>query len=453
MLDTLRPPFDTATDLFFGEILMKLKPFSGKKTSKKKDVPYSETPDSESEFYTKNVGEAPLNEFSAGHGRTVRRTSHHSPARRRETSNRASNREILLLLFRTGLIVFLLLAGFFALRLVLEKLEEPSEKERQQWAVNEELREKSSITDVRSLETTPADTPVLSLNAEVIGMRLQRWAEAERYMRSAEALNHRGINEEAILRLGQVLRVAPDNYAAQRLLMEIHMRSGNYAEVVSLCVRLLDQNSLQWEVKMDLLQALKMLDQKEACLVLANQMLEKEPNNLEVLGIASFAQRAVGNPEGALVLFDQMLLNDKQNPTALAGCGSIYMDRGEWQKATPYYLELVKTAPNLENYHELVRCYALQAEAGKAVMSMGQAASLFGESGVSSWLRDDITAFDSIRETVEYRSFADRLVGEDTRKAIEEIGRREVEKKADEGSDGLELPTQPELQLKPRPRL
>jgi hypothetical protein len=92
----------------------------------------------------------------------------------------------------------------------------------------------------------------------------------------------------------------------------------------------------------------------------------------------------------------------------------------------------------------LARCYAQLAQAGKAVVFLGQAASLFGETVIASWLRD--TGFDSVRETVEFRSFADRVVGIETRKAIEEINRREAEKAASVApGGGLELPKQPEL--------
>jgi len=132
---------------------------------------------------------------------------------------------------------------------------------------------------------------------------------------------------------------------------------------------------------------------------------------------------------------------------ALADSGAIYQERGNWQKAIPYYLELARTDPDIEHYHNLVRCYAQMGEAGKAVIFMGQAASLYGESEVASWLRHDLEAFDLILETVEYRSFADRVVGVETRKAIEDIRRREIEKKTPAIPGGLDLPAQPELKI------
>ena len=54
--------------------------------------------------------------------------------------------------------------------------------------------------------------------------------------------------------------------------------------------------------------------------------------------------------------------------------------------------------------------------------------------------------FDPIRDSIEYRSFADRVIGADSRLAIETIRLREAEKKADI-SPGLELPKKRDRQL------
>jgi len=405
------------------------------------------TPDSEQDFYVQPAGEEPLNEYKDERASAIRNTSLHSPARRRENNNRAGNKEILLLFFRVGMIVFLLAAGFFVLKLGLGKLAEPSEKDKEQWVSNAELMENGATPELLIMEAAPAQATSRAVTTEQIGKRLSRWIEAERHMRAAEMRERDGMDEEAALRLEQALRSAPDHRSAQQLLMEIHMRSGKYAEAVPLCIRLLDQDSRQWGVKMNLLQALQRLGQTETCLVLADQMLEKEPNNLDLLEVAAIAQRVARNGEEALALFARILQNDGRHAVALAESGAIYREREDWENALPYYLELVRTHPDTEHYHNLVRCYARMEEAGKAVIFMGQAASLYGESEISGWLQSDSEAFDLILETVEYRSFADRIVGVETRKAIEDIRRREIEKKAPAIPGGLDLPTQPELKI------
>jgi tetratricopeptide (TPR) repeat protein len=146
-------------------------------------------------------------------------------------------------------------------------------------------------------------------------------------------------------------------------------------------------------------------------------------------------------------LFKRVLENDDKNIDALQGCGKIYFDQNDYQNAVPYYLELTKLDPKPDYYQMLARCYAQQNDAGKAVIFMGQAASLFGGETVSSWFRDPL--FDPVREISEFRSFTDRIIGVESRKAIEAISKREAEEKVE--APELELPKQPDLApLQPR---
>ena len=110
-----------------------------RKKNARQTKPSSRTAQSNSEqsFYSQHVGETPLDEYSAGPvGYQTHRTSRHSPARRRESSNRASSWAIALLLLRTGLIIALLVGGFVVLKLVLERAAKPTEKQQQKWEAN-----------------------------------------------------------------------------------------------------------------------------------------------------------------------------------------------------------------------------------------------------------------------------------------------------------------------------
>ena len=404
------------------------------------------SPASESSFYSQHAGETPLDEYSNGSVRQqTHRTSRHSPARIRESSNRASNWAIAVLLLRAVLIVVLLVVGFVALKLIVNHLQKPSIKTQQQWAANATRMEKSGKSSTVSVgKEVPQE---LVVNPALIGQRLEQWEQTERHLRSAEALTRRGINEEAVQRLEQALRITPDNQATQNLLVDIYMKQGRYAEAVPLCLHLLDQDGRQPEMQMNLLQALQGSGQIDAGLILADRMLRDQPNNQTVLSIAAEGQIKQGNKEAALVLFGRILENDPKNMAALKGCAQLYFGKEDYQSAIPYYLELMRADSKADYYQALARCYARQNEEGKAVVLMGQAASLFGGSVVSPWLKDVI--FDPIRETVEFRSFADRLVGIEARKAIEALSKREAEKTTPAGlGGGLELPTQPALNLK-----
>lgn len=411
---------------------------------RKKNKPSPEIksrPEPEQSFYSRYADDTSLDEYSAVPGaQQTRRTSKHSPAQRRETSNRASSWTLALLLLRAGLIVLLLVGGFFVLKLVLTRLAEPSEKKQQQWETNALLMQKVSDS---TAELSDAQKQVI--DAAGIQQYLDQWERAERSFRSAEALSQRGMDDEAIQQLSLALQSSPDHQRAQKLLLDIYMKKEMFAEAIPLCIRLLNQNSQQPDLQMDLLIALQSGGQTDAGLILANRILLDQPSNLAVLSIAADGQGGLGNIDAALVLFTRMLEIDDKNKDALIGCGSIYFKQGDYERAVPYFLELVRLDPAPEYYKMLALCYAQQNQPGKAVIFMGQASSLFGGSVVSLWLRDP--GLDLVRESVDFRSFADRLVGAETRKAIEAINRREAEKAGTTVPDGLDLPQQPKLNV------
>lgn len=410
--------------------------FSFKKRKPSQERKVTETP--ESSFYSQNPGEASLDEYSSlPSARQTHRTSKHSPVRRRETSNRASNWALAMLLFRAVLIVFLLVGGFIVLKLVLTRLAEPSEKQQKQWEKNALLMEKAA-----SVQVAAPSAPVPTMSPELIQQKLKQWEQTARHLRAAEAFDLRGIDEDAIQELNQALQSSPNNLGAQKLLLDIYMNKKMYAEATPLCIRLLGQTGPQQELLMDLLISLQSSGQTDAGLILAENILLDQPNNQTVLSIAAAGQVAKGNTDAALKLFLRMLELNSKNIDARLGCGAIYFNRGDYAQAIPHFMELIRLDPRPEHYKALALSCAQQNDSGRAVIFMGQANSLFGGGAVSPWLKD--AGFDPIRETADFRSFADRLVGAETRKAIEALNKREAEK------TGLQLPATVEL---PAPRL
>lgn len=401
--------------------------------------------DSENHFYSRNT-EVPLDGSSKG-GDTnrIQRTSRHrTPARRRENSNRASNKAVFMLLFRAVLIVVLLAGGFFALKWWLDGLSEPSEREKEKWAENAVRMENAGSVAEVSEPVAVADQAV---TPEWIQQRMEQWALVEQSMRTADAFDRRGIDADAGLRLEQVLKMMPNNRAAQKMLAEIYDRNGRYAEAVPLYIRMLDSEGFLPELQMKLLMALQKSGQTDSGLVMAERMLLDQPRNVELLLMSAEGQLAKGNPDAALKRFAEVLAVEDDNRRALERCGEICFSRNDYEHALPHYLALLKKDPKPEEYRRLSICYAQRNEAGRSVVCMGQASALFGEAQVSSWLKDPL--FDSIRESVDFRSFADRLIGVENRKAIEEITRRKVEEALPDSPADVDLPKKPALKLNP----
>lgn len=423
MLDTLRRPFDTATDLCLVSILCEdMKRFGKKKSRSPKAAAAPVPAEPDHNFYEPQPAEAPLH-TSSGRSGSRQRSSRHGPARRRENNNRTTNRDLLLLVLKMVLIPVLIVGGFFGLKAALRLVDGPSEKEIQQWEANAELMEKTPSAEPEEIVKLSDD---LSLNKAVLAERMDRWEAGQRHLRAAEALERRGMDDEAIARLRQTLRFIPASQKAQRLLLELYMRNGNYEEAVPLCIRLLDQDSVQRDLKILLLQALQAEEKTEMSLLLANRLLVERPDDLSVMEMAAYAHAAEGDLDQALDFYKRILEANPQHLLALEGAGYIYQFQKEWLKAVPYYLKLLELNPKPEHYLALARSYAQLGDEGKTLVLLGQAYSLYGREEIYPWLSSP--DFDPVRETADFRSFLDQMVGERTRAAIEEIRRREIQR-------------------------
>ena len=414
--------------------------FKGKKhNSSEPDPAVQVAPEPTDSFYSRGGGEESLYEGSAGGARKMRRSSSQSPAHRRQTTNRTPNLHLLLVLLKVVLIPALLFGAYLGLKALVGKISEPSDEQLEQW--EEEV--------VRMDPQVGVSAPVLGdevvVDQAFLAGRTEQWEQADRHLRAGIALEKRQIDDEATVRLEKALSFAPQNRPARLLLLDVYMRLEKYEEAIPLCIQLLDQDSDDWIVKMDLLRALQGSEALEACLFLAGQMLEQEPTRLDIMEIAAYAHAALGSVDEALEIYMQILQRDEEHLLALAGASAIHQWQAEWEKALPYYMELLRLNPSEEYYLALARCYSQLKESGKAAIFLGQAASLYGEKTVGAWLADP--GFDPVRETVDFRSMSDRIVGVEARKAIESIRRREVQQQVPEALPGtLDLP-RPDLQM------
>ena len=419
------------------------------KNQKHSDKPASSDPaasESGSGFYEKNNLEAPLDEYSSPRRSGSRQTSKTRPIRRRENNTRATDAQLAWLVLKIFMVPVLLGAGYFVLKLVVARLEQPSEEQVAQW------EDAAALMDKGAVDAEGAVRDVIDFgDAESLQNRLGNLERAQELFRSADALERRGLEEEAVARLEQALRFAPDNFSIQRHLLDLYIQLGNYEQAIPLSGRLLDQDSLNQQVKAHLLTALHETDRIDAGLLLAEQMLDETPKNLRVMEVAAYSYAAKGRTDEALNLYKQILERNATHLLALQGAGTIYEWRDEWEQSLPYYMELLKLAPKAERYRIVARNFAQLDEAGKTVIFLGQAAGLYGEDAVSPWLGD--AEFDPVRETVEFRSFADQIVGAQAREAIEQLRRREVQKPTGFDPGDIQLPSQQQLEiLRPRQR-
>lgn len=408
--------------------------------------PEASSSDADQDFYSRRSEDPPLSGLvEESRGGLSRRTSRHNSAGRVNRDNRTSDWALGLLVLRAVLIVVLLAGGYLLLRFVLSKAAEPTEEEQLQWEMNAAKMDEAEPVAIEA--EAASDERLVVSETEMTGL-LNEWERTGRHLRAAESLLNKNLDEEAARRLDQALMVSPDNRIALEQRMEIYLREENVEAALSLCLKLLEQDSTQFSLKVTLLETLQQHGEPSATAALADHLLEQQPNNLQILKIAAFSRIEQDQIDEALTIYKRILERAPKDSDALAGAALIHRAQQDWALAIPYYQELLSVKPSAEVYGELARCYAQLDEAGKAVIFLGQAASLYGENTVADWFTSP--EFDAVRETVDFRAFADRVVGVETRKAIEAIREHEEDDTRpviDLPTGGLGLPGKPDLQI------
>ncbi|MBM4152376.1 MAG: tetratricopeptide repeat protein [Kiritimatiellaceae bacterium] len=413
---------------------------SKKKTPPPSSQPHVSKSELEQSFYSRAAGEVPLDDaYRSTATRQTQRTSRHSPGRRRETSNRASNRAIFWLLFRTAAIVVSLAVGFFALKWGLNKIDEPTTEEQ---LLAESVPAIENIKPTIVSSTNPSLPAELTVTPTTLEKQIQHWDASARDFRSAETFYRRGIDEDAVQKLGQILNVMPNHRTSLKMLMDIYIQRELFAEAVPLCIRLLEQEGSQPELQLTLLTTLQKSGQTGSALTLATHLLNNQPNHLTILSIAAEGHLQMGDTNAALPLFEKIISLDPQHTNALKACGEIYYSKGDYARATTHFTELIQQDPKLSHFAFLASCYAQQTNAGQCILTLGQAANRYSPAEVGSVLQDPV--FNSIRETIDFRAFTDRMVGINNRKALEELNKREVESEQADAEASV-LPKQPNL--------
>lgn len=297
------------------------------------------------------------------------------------------------------LIPVILFAGYLVLKRVVTPFEGPSEQDLEDWkdAANRMDGELSVVV----LDGTVIDTALLT-------ERFAQWERAEQAYRSAQTLSRTGVDlENAIVRLKQSLLLAPNNQEAQELLLKLYLRTDAHSEVLPLCLRLLDQDSQRWDLKLVLLDTFFVLEKLDVALLLANEMLQAQPSCLEALEVVAYVNTVLGNTDEALGQYVRILDQQNDHALALSSVAHLYQQQGKWSQAIIYYVKMINKEPSSEVYRALAQCHARLEQSAEAVVYMGQAISLYGQAAVNTWLDGD--EFDAIRDTIEFRSLTGKV--------------------------------------------
>jgi tetratricopeptide (TPR) repeat protein len=391
---------------------------------------------SHNEFYATSPAEKPLfDDSGASDSKQVRKTGRHQAVGGRKKENIDPREKMALMaILKSVIMILLLIIAFFMLRKGISLYEESI------WLNHAMAGETSPVLQevvlIEDFDIQQQDS------REKFAERINLWQEADRLVRSADALMHRSIYDQAIERCQDALRLDPAHTGALARLGELYYSKGNFVEAVNAYIRLLSVDPSKSEVQKQLIQSLNAFGDSEAVMYMAEWYQEQNTYDTEVQRYLANALYATEDYAKAAEAYQRVLRENSKDIQALQQQTSAYMLLEQYENALIPLAKLRETNYRKQEYYKQIAvCNAQLQRSKETVQTLGRAAQLFGEKLIIGWVRDP--QLDPVREDRGFLAFTERIGNTEFRKWNEKMV-KDIERDGEEPAESklkLELPS------------
>lgn len=402
---------------------------------------------SSSEFYSASPSERPLSGGDTpSDSLNVGETGRHQEALRRLGKMDPREKLALMAILKLAVLILALVIAFFLLRKGIGLYEESV------WLEHADAPGKSPV--LLEVELVEGFDIQDQSSREQFAERIKLWKEADRLVRSADALLQHNIQDQAIEQCQNALRIDPAHIGALERLARLYYAKGNHVEAINAYIRLLSVDPSRKKIQKRLVEALDAFGDHDAVKYTAEWYLEENAYDVDVqryLANALYAQEDFG---AAAEAFGKVLRELPRDTQVLEQQANAYMQVQQYEKALVPLATLRRhNNKNPIYYKQIAICQAQLQQGYETVQTLGRAAQLFGVQMMMGFIQDP--QFDPVRENRAFQAFVDRVGGKEFRLGIEEMARR-AEASAEERTEiepQLEMPVsglQDEESLKPK---
>ncbi len=146
----------------------------------------------------------------------------------------------------------------------------------------------------------------------------------------------------------------PDNEALRMHLISIYFKNGNFDSVINELeqVSITPSNTLK-QTQTDYLLIIsyikdKQLDKAEEKIKI---LLKQNPNDAKLLNLQALIKQIKGDFDNAILQYQTVLKDDKNNVTAQMGLARIYVLQSQWEKAHQYFRQIITINPKEYKAH------------------------------------------------------------------------------------------------------
>jgi len=402
---------------------------------------------SSSEFYSASPSERPLSDSDApSDSHSVRETGRHQAALRGPEKMDPREKMALMAILKSAVLILSLVIAFFLLRKGINLYEESV------WLEHADAPEKSPVLlEVELLEGFDIQD---QNSREQFAERIEFWKEADRLVRSADALLQHNNQDQAIEQCQNALRLDPAHIGALERLARLYYAKGNHVEAINAYIRLLSVDPSREKIQKRLIEALNAYGDHDAVKYTAEWYLEENAYDVDVQRYLANALYAREDFAAAAEAFGKVLRELPRDVQVLEQQASAFMQVQQYEKALVPLATLRKHNNKNPVYHKQIAVCQAQLQQGyETVQTLGRAAQVFGVQIILGFIQDP--QFDPVREERAFQAFVDRVGGKEFRLGIEDMARRAaaVEEERTGIEPQLEMPVsefQNEELLKPK---
>lgn len=400
---------------------------------------------SSSEFYSASPSERPLSDQDApSDSHSVRETGRHQALR---GPGKMDPREkmALMAILKSAVLILSVVIAFFLLWKGIKLYEESV------WLDHADAPEKSPV--LLEVELVEGFDIQDQNSREQFAERIEFWKEADRLVRSADALLLHNNQDQAIELCQNALRLDPAHIGALERLARLYYAKGNHVEAINAYIRLLSVDPSREKIQKRLIEALNAYGDHDAVKYTAEWYLEENAYDVDVQRYLANALYAREDFAAAAEAFGKVLRTLPRDVQVLEQQASAFMQVQQYEKALVPLATLRKYNNKNPVYHKQIAVCQAQLQQGyETVQTLGRAAQVFGVQIILGFIQDP--QFDPVREERAFQAFVDRVGGKDFRLGIEEMARRAqaVEEERTGIEPQLEMPVsefQDEELLKP----
>lgn len=408
-----------------------------KKKSSRASGGFERLPTSSSnEFYSTSPNEKPLDDRSGiSDSKRVRGTHRHQLVGGRPVEKIDPREKVALAaILKSFIMVLLLVITLFMLRQGIKLYEDSI------WLDHKGDPEKSPV--LQEIVMT-GDFDIQNKDSrEQFAHRIELWKEADRLVRSADVLLHRNIYDQAIEQCQDALRKDPSHRGALERLGRLYYSKKDYVEAANAYIRLLSVDPSEKAVQKRLIASLDALGDHKAVIFMTEWYLSENLFDVDIQRYQAHSFYAQENLEEAVIAYDRVLLEVPSDLLVLERQAIACMQTQQYEKALVSFTKLSeKNYRNPVYYKQIVLCNAKLDYAREAVLALGRAVELFGESLVMGWIQDP--QLDPIRQDRSFQAFTDRIGGKAFRFQLEKMAGdiEEKEKESENMEPKLAIPS------------